>query len=68
MDVVYFEVYPSEGFFYIENSVNIGLKPSLTLGYDLPYNFQVIGSIDYHLFRGTPKSIVGFHFGFGFKI
>lgn len=49
------------------NSKNIGLKSGLTLGYNLPYNLQLISSIDYQLFKETPNSIVGFHFGLGAK-
>lgn len=70
MDRVVFEISGEtfmEGTFYNMNSKNIGLKSSLTLGYGLPYNLQLLGSIDYQLFKETPNSIVGFHFGLGAK-
>jgi hypothetical protein len=70
MDRVIFEISGGafmEGTYYRMTSKNIGLKSGLTLGYDLPYNLQLLGSIDYHLFKETPNSIVGFHFGLGAK-
>jgi len=49
------------------NSKNLGVKTGILIGWAMPYNFQLIGSLNYLILKETPSTILSYHFGVGFR-